>query len=84
VPLETRRRLEQLLKTLHADPPPVDLRMLRAVQALELTGTPEARMVLETLAQGAAAAHQTRESRESLERLSKRAALDASAAGRGQ
>jgi hypothetical protein len=58
--------------------------MLRAVQALELTGTPEARMVLEALAQGAAGAHQTRESRESLERLSKRAALDASAAERGQ
>ncbi len=84
VPLETRRRLEQLLKTLHADPPPVDLRMVRAVQALELTGTPEARMVLEALAKGAARAHQTREARESLERLNKRAALDASAAGRGQ
>jgi hypothetical protein len=72
IPLEMRRRLEQLLKTLPNVPPPEEIQRLRAVQALELIGTAEARMLLESLAKGAAAARQTREAQEALARLAKR------------
>jgi predicted component of type VI protein secretion system len=71
-PLETRRRLEQMLKTMQAISLPLEPRLLRAVQALELIGNSESRAVLESLAKGAAAARQTREARESLERLDRR------------
>jgi WD domain, G-beta repeat len=77
IPLETRRRLEQLLTTMHAALPPEDLPLLRAVQVLERIGTPAARTLLQSLAKGAAGARLTREARESLERLAQRATLDA-------
>jgi hypothetical protein len=72
-PLETRRRLEQLLEKTRGLSPPDELRVLRAVQALELIGTSEARTLLHALAKGAAGARLTREAQESLERLAKRA-----------
>ena len=51
--LETRRRLEQVLKSLPDIPGPESIRTIRAIMALERIGTPEARGVLETLAHGA-------------------------------
>lgn len=69
--LETRRRVEGLLKTIHGVPPAETLRMLRAVGVLELVGTPEARTVLEAVAGGAPAALETRDAQGALERLKK-------------
>jgi hypothetical protein len=74
-PLETRRRLEQLLAKTHGLSPPDELRVLRAVQALELIGTSEARTILNALTKGAAGARLTREAHESLERLNQRAVV---------
>jgi hypothetical protein len=69
--LEFRRRVEQLLDRLHAPvPPPEVLRRLRAVEVLEAVGTPEARRLLEKLADGRPTAQLTREARTSLQRLS--------------
>jgi hypothetical protein len=73
VPPETRRRLEGLLQAISVIPAtPDDLRQLRAVQALELIGSPEARSLLRGLGKGAPGAQQTREAQESLDRLNKR------------
>jgi len=44
---------------------------IRAIQALELIATPEARALLETLAKGGLGSRQTREASESLDRLAK-------------
>jgi WD40 repeat protein len=74
--LETRRRIERLLAAMPLALPPMqpeELRQVRAVQALELIGTAEARAVLQGLAKGAPHTRQTREAQESLDRLSKRA-----------
>jgi WD40 repeat protein len=74
--LEARRRREQLLAAMPIMLPPLkaeELRQVRAVQALELIGTAEARAVLQRLAKGAAHARQTREALETLDRFSKRA-----------
>ena len=76
VSIETRRRLEQILQKASQVPTAEEQRHLRAVQALELIGTAEARAVLQALAQGAPGARQTREARESLDRLAKRAELE--------
>jgi dipeptidyl aminopeptidase/acylaminoacyl peptidase len=68
VTLETRRRLEQILKT--ADVPSVEtLRAIRVIMALERIGSREAQGVLETLAGGAAGARETEEAKATLERL---------------
>ncbi len=82
--LVTRRRLELLLKAMHEVSLPEELRLLRAVQALELIGTAEAQTLLQSLAKGVAAARQTREAKESLERLARRAALEKPPADQGQ
>jgi hypothetical protein len=69
-PLETRRRVGQLLRKL--DQPagnPQELRVLRAVEALEHAATPEARRVLERLAGGLAGTRVTEEAKGSLGRL---------------
>jgi hypothetical protein len=66
--LELRRRVEQLLEQLESLPA-AQLQKLRAVEALERIGTPEAEELLRTLATGAAAARLTREARASLQRL---------------
>jgi hypothetical protein len=76
---EVRRRMEALLDNAVATARgPVHsaerLRTLRAIQALEGIGTPEARRVLQTLAAGVAAARETRAAKEALERLSRQIA----------
>jgi hypothetical protein len=71
--VEARRRIEQILQQLQGPvTEPERMRPLRAVEALEQIGTPDARKVLEALAKGAPEAWLTREARASLERLAKR------------
>jgi RNA polymerase sigma factor (sigma-70 family) len=66
-PLELKRRAEQLLAEL--DHGPEALRGLRAVRALEQTGTPEARAALAALAGGDPDARLTRSARAALGRI---------------
>src|SRR5262249_3987199 len=75
--LETRRRAEQLLekvsgKVLSAE----QVRLVRAVEVLEQTGTSEAVQLPETLAKGAPGALPTREAQAALSRLAKPQAND--------
>jgi WD40 repeat protein len=74
--LEKKRRLERLLAKLDRPwehvLPPAELRQLRAVEAVELIGGPEARRILATLAAGSPDAWLTREAQASLERLKRR------------
>jgi WD40 repeat protein len=73
VPLETRKRIEQLLdKATGGSLSTEQLRLVRAVEVLELLGTPEARQVLVTLSRGAPGALPTREAQAALDRLSRR------------
>jgi hypothetical protein len=73
--LEVRRRVEALLDELHGlDFSPEQLRELRAVDVLERIGTPEARMVVETLTRGVPEAPLTWEAKATLQRLGGRAA----------
>ncbi|HLN33227.1 MAG TPA: sigma-70 family RNA polymerase sigma factor [Gemmataceae bacterium] len=68
---EVRRRLEGILQTprsLSAD----QLRNLRAIELLEWIDTPEARRLMERIAQGASEARLTQEAKASLERLRER------------
>jgi hypothetical protein len=68
--LETRLRVEELLDKLTGGTLTAEqLRLVRAVEALEKMGTPEARTVLKTLAGGAPGALPTREARAALDRL---------------
>lgn len=70
--LEARRKVEQLLEKLREGPTPAGLlRSSRALEALEVIGTPEARSVLEKVAAGAETSPLTRAARESLARLPK-------------
>ena len=71
--LETRRRMELILKNLADVPGPETIRAIRAIMALERIGTPEARSGLERLAGGAPGARETEEAKASLERLSSKA-----------
>jgi WD40 repeat protein len=67
---ETKRRLDDLLEKLERRTlSPEELRGVRAVEALEHIGTPEARKLLEKLADGAAVARLTRDAKASLKRL---------------
>jgi hypothetical protein len=69
--LEARRRLEALLQRLESPITSTEtLRRLRAVEALEHIGSPEARQVLQTLTEGAPQALLTREAKTALKRLS--------------
>jgi hypothetical protein len=70
--LEARRRLEQLLQGVEGWTPE-RLRSVRALEVLELIGTPEAQHVLTLLAQGASESRLTQEAKASIERLAKRA-----------
>jgi hypothetical protein len=70
--LEVRRRLQELLADIEERrwrPTPEILRQLRAVEVLERIGTPEARKLLQALADGAAGARLTREARGAIQRL---------------
>jgi dipeptidyl aminopeptidase/acylaminoacyl peptidase len=66
---EARRRIERLLTNLAKVPPPEVLQALRAIEVLERLGTPPARQLLRTLADGEPAARQTQDARSSLQRL---------------
>src|SRR5262249_10304880 len=75
--VEAKRRLEELVeKHVNAwvNPNPERLRILRALEVLELAATAEARRVLETLAQGVPEARLTAHAKASLDRLAKVAA----------
>lgn len=67
--LETDRRLQQLLAALQQEPAPAECRALRAVRALELAGSAEARRVLEEWSRGASGARLTEEARAAVARL---------------
>jgi hypothetical protein len=72
--LETRKRAEQLLEKLSGKVLTAEqVRTVRAVEALEHAGTPEARQLLQTLAKGAPGALPTREAQAALERMSRQA-----------
>jgi hypothetical protein len=71
---EARQRIEKLLQPLdEAGLSPEERRLLRAVEALEYAGVPEANKALEALAGGAAGDPLTEHAREALARLAKRA-----------
>jgi WD40 repeat protein len=68
--LETRRRAEELVDRLTSGTLTSEqLRVVRAVEALEKIGTAEARRLLQTLADGGPGALPTREARAALDRL---------------
>jgi hypothetical protein len=72
---EARRRIAQLLEPLRRQELSGErLRELRAVQVLELTGTPAARRVLAALAKGEPEARLTRAASRALQRLASRPA----------
>jgi RNA polymerase sigma factor (sigma-70 family) len=67
--LELRRRLEQLLDDAERkELAPDRVRLLRAIQILELAGSADARQVLQALAAGAPGARLTRAAKEALDR----------------
>jgi WD40 repeat protein len=69
--VDLRLRLNVLLRNLTATPGAATLRALRAVQVLELVGTPAAEKVLRSLAGGAPEVRLTREAKASLARLAR-------------
>jgi RNA polymerase sigma factor (sigma-70 family) len=74
-PLEVRRRLEGLIDKQAAEavrPSPERLRSMRAVEVLEMAGSPECRKLLQHLADGAPGAQLTEEAAASLHRLARR------------
>jgi RNA polymerase sigma factor (sigma-70 family) len=71
-PLDLRQRLERLLKRSGKGPPAELRRNLRAVEVLELIGSPDARRVLQALAGGVPSARLTREAKSASKRLAKR------------
>jgi hypothetical protein len=73
LPLEAERRVQRLLEQIESGRPGGErLREYRAVELLELLGTPEARKVLQSLARGPAADRTAREARLALVRLAHR------------
>ena len=68
--MEVRQRVEQLLRKLTSSvPPPEVLRGIRAVEVVEEIATPEARQLLDALAQGVPEGRLTREAKLALQRL---------------
>jgi hypothetical protein len=75
--LEKKQRLQNILAAIEPKAIPTSpgqLRQLRTVQVLESLATPQARQVLQNLAQGVAEVSLTREAQAALERLDKRSA----------
>jgi len=72
LPPEAHRRVEALLEKIEPFPSGEQLRQWRALEVLELIGTPPARKLLEKLAGGAPGARQTQEAKAVLARLSRR------------
>jgi WD40 repeat protein len=70
--LEKERRLRLLLARLDADPTDLDLRIGRAVQALEISGSTAARKVLREWSEGTPGTRLTEEARLALKRLAER------------
>jgi hypothetical protein len=68
-PLNLRQRLEQLLNRMSKASSTAKLGELRAVEVLELIGTPEAHQVLEGLAGGTATARLTQQAKKAIHRL---------------
>ena len=67
---ELRQRVEQLLQKINTRiPSPQRLQALRAIEVLEHMGTPEAKQILQTLANGVPEARITQEAKASLEAL---------------
>jgi RNA polymerase sigma factor (sigma-70 family) len=74
-PLDVVRRVEAIIDGIEAVAlTPAEVRELRAVEALERAGTPEARQLLEVLAGGAPDVRLTTGAKAALDRLTKRAA----------
>jgi RNA polymerase sigma factor (sigma-70 family) len=74
VSLEARRRLEQLVESLSGPMSGESLRTVRALAVLEHAATPEARRVLQALADGASEAWLTQEAKATVGRLARRPA----------
>jgi RNA polymerase sigma factor (sigma-70 family) len=70
--LEVRRRIEAIQRAPRRPRTPEERRHFRAVRVLEAISTPEARRVLEMLAEGAPEARLTRTARAALNRLARR------------
>jgi hypothetical protein len=70
--LEVRRRIERLLEEMEPGHSLQELRLLRAVEAVEQMRTVEARRLLESWSRGPLTARLTREAKESLGRLDSR------------
>jgi WD40 repeat protein len=69
-PLEAQQRIGALLSKLKGPvTSPKKMQIVRAVEVLELIGSPEAQRVLESLAGGAPGARETEEAKASLERV---------------
>jgi hypothetical protein len=68
---EARRRAEAILRELDVTRSPARLRELRAVEVLELIGTPEARQLLNRLVLGEPDAALSRDAKAALDRLQK-------------
>jgi hypothetical protein len=66
--LEVRKRVDRLLERIRNGPTGEVLREIRAVETLERSGTPEARALLDRLADGAEPARLTQEARAAKER----------------
>ncbi len=74
-PIETRRRLEAIVKGKPRIPPAEDLRGMRAVQALELIGSGVCESLLRSLGAGAPGARLTVDAQQSLDRMARRRAV---------
>ena len=74
-PLETRKRIERLLEKLEgAIISPTMLRELRAIEALEHSGSSEAKRILKIMAQKTPGLRMTQEAKSALDRLTHRSA----------